>query len=90
MLFQIPEETRAFLWYWLWAVPSIGLACVAWTVFEPSAFQHCPQALFVFPLLGSTAAGWTWFRTFDHRYLPQLLYSALLLVVGAWFYWTLT
>jgi hypothetical protein len=86
---QLTEKSGTFLWYWLWALPSIGLGCVAWTLFDPSAFQECPQALFTFPLIGTTTAGWTWIRTFDRRFLPQLCCSAVLLVAGVWMFWTM-
>lgn len=85
---KVPENVAVFLWYWLWAVPSIGLLTVVWGTLDPSAFERCPHVAFVFPLIGLAAGGWTWLRTFDHRYLPQVLYSTLLLIVGVGVFWS--
>ncbi len=76
------RQWRNYLVYWFWAWPAGGIVMLIWHRFDSSAFNDCPQMIFLFGLIGSTATGWTLIRTNDLRYLAQTITSAVLLVVG--------
>lgn len=80
-------QSRRFLTYWFWAWPALGGMVIAWQLFDRSAFQRCPQCLWISPLIGTATAGWAWLRTFDRRYVTQLLASVVLLGLGAFLFW---
>lgn len=80
-------RSRLFLRYWLWAWPAFGLVCIAWRLFDRTAFQQCPQCLWVAPLIGASSAGWAWIRTRDRGYVPQLSASVVFFGVGATIFW---
>jgi hypothetical protein len=80
-------RSRHFLKFWFWAWPALGGLVIAWQLFDRSAFQRCPQCLWIGPLIGTATAGWAWLRTFDRRYVPQLLASVVLLGLGAVLFW---
>jgi predicted RNA-binding Zn-ribbon protein involved in translation (DUF1610 family) len=78
---------RHGLKHWFWAWPTLGGLVITLQFFDRSAFQRCPQCLWIAPLIGTSTAGWAWLRTFDRRYVPQLLASAVLLGLGAALFW---
>jgi hypothetical protein len=80
-------RSRHFLKYWFWAWPALGGLVIAWQLLDRSAFQRCPQCLWIVPLIGTATAGWAWLRTLDRRYVPQLLASVVLLGLGAALFW---
>jgi hypothetical protein len=80
-------QSRRFLKYWFWAWPALGGLVIAWQLFDRSAFQRCPQCLWIGPLVGTATAGWAWLRTFDRHYVPPLLASVVLLGLGTVLFW---
>ncbi len=83
-------RARALLKHWFWAWPILGASSLAWWFFDRSAFQECPNVLWVPSLVGTAAAGWAWLRTHDRRYVPQFLASVVLFALGATVFWRTT
>jgi hypothetical protein len=80
-------RSRRILESWLWIWPALGGLVILWQLIDRTAFQQCPQVLWIFSLIGAATAGWTWLRTFDCRFVPQLLASLVLLCLGAVVFW---